>query len=364
MGDDANRRSPAPPRKPPTIYDVAEAAGVSHQTVSRLLKGDQGIKPANRERVLRALEELHYRPNMTARALATSRSHRVAALTQEIGLVGPGQIAQAAATEARQRGFVLDVITLDIEDSANVTEAIRLVNQQDVAGILALASTDELAAAFRDTEFHVPFFIASDEDQLGDGDDPEGVVHALDHLAAHLKTLGHVNVLHVAGPLTRAAGRNRERFVRKALDNHGLAFTYLVQGDWSARSGYEAVRTALQQVSFTAVIAANDQMAIGATRALLEAGFDVPGDVSVTGVDDIPESAYMTPPLTTIRLNFEMLGRNAFRGLLSEITGEEIDLLHRPAELVVRESTGPVGRGTERAGERRPSPRVAHSLPR
>ncbi|HWD63153.1 MAG TPA: LacI family DNA-binding transcriptional regulator, partial [Humibacter sp.] len=338
-------RSSAPLHKPPTIYDVARAAGVSHQTVSRLLKGDQGIKPANRERVLRALDELRYRPNMAARSLATSRSHRVAALTQEIGLVGPGQIAQAAAIEARQRGYVLDMITLDIEDGANVEEAIRLANQQDVAGILALASTDELAAAFRNTEFHVPFFIASDEDQLDDGDDPEGVSQALDQLAAHLKAFGHVDILHVAGPLTRAAGRNRERFVRKALADNGLALTDIIDGDWSARSGYQAVRSALQSFSFTAVIAANDQMAIGAIRALHEAGFDVPGDVSVTGVDDIPESAFVTPQLTTIHLNFETLGRNAFCGLLAEITGNPIEPLYQPAELVIRESTGPAGRG-------------------
>ncbi|GAB3614894.1 LacI family DNA-binding transcriptional regulator [Humibacter ginsengisoli] len=336
MGTSADRSA----GKQPTIYDVARQAGVSHQTVSRLLKGDPGIKPMNRERVLKALDELGYRPNLTARSLATNRSHRVAALTQEITQVGPGRVAQGASEEARAHGYVLDIITLDVGDRANVEEAIKLVNQHDVAGILALASTDELRDAFESARFQVPVVIPFGM-VAGNSDGPDMRGQAMRELVDHLVTLGHRRFLHLAGPGTWVAARNRREDFDDALAAHGLALEAVVHGDWSAKSGYDAVHQLGAGIPYTAILAANDQMAIGAILALSELGLRVPEDVSVTGMDDIPEAAYVRPPLTTIQLGLEEEGRDTFRQLLVLMTGEQTERRPTPATVVLRRSTGP-----------------------
>jgi LacI family transcriptional regulator len=334
-----NTGSPAErPAKQPTIYDVARLAGVSHQTVSRLIKGDSGIKPANRERVLKALDELNYRPNLTARSLATSRSHRVVALTQEITQVGPGKVAQGASEEARAHGYVLDIIALDVDDRANIEEAIALVNQHEVAGILALASTDELRAALESITFQVPVVIPL---EAGDADAERSGFRGMAsrELVDHLVNLGHRAFLHLAGPERWVAARNRHHDFEAALAHHGIPLTHVVHGDWSARSGYEAIRQLGAHSGCTAILAANDQMAIGAILALTEFGLRVPEDVSVTGMDDVPEAAYIRPPLTTVRLELEEEGRDTFRQLLAVMTGEHVERRPTPAKVILRCST-------------------------
>ncbi|WP_243065210.1 LacI family DNA-binding transcriptional regulator [Humibacter sp. RRB41] len=330
-----------PPARQPTIYDVARVAGVSHQTVSRLLKGDQGIKPANRERVLQALETLDYRPNLTARSLATRRSHRVAVLTQELGQVGPGKVVQGAAEEARLHGFVLDIITLDVGDRSNVEQGIRTVNQQDVAGILALASTDGLRAAFDRADFRIPVLMGGEGDEATGGPPLQVSTVAIPELVDHLVALGHRDIVHIAGPKKWVAARNRAFAFSNALKHHGLRLTRTVYGDWSAASGYEAVRSLPARARFTAVCAANDQMALGAMLALQERGLGVPTDVSVTGIDDIPEAAYLVPPLTTVRMNSEEQGHVAFRNLLAQINGETPTPIMVEGRVILRKSTAP-----------------------
>ena len=323
----------------PTIYDVARAAGVSHQTVSRLLKGDQGIKPANRERVMRALEELDYRPNLTARSLATRRSHRVAVLTQELGLVGPGEVVKGAAEEARLHGFVLDIFALDVGDRANVEQGIRTVNQQDVAGILALASTDELRAAFDRAHFRIPVLMGGEGDEAAGGPPLPVSTVAIPALVDHLVGLGHRDFVHIAGPNKWVAARNRASAFENALKKHGMKLARTVYGDWSAASGYQAVISLPADARFTVVCAANDQMALGAILALQERGLGVPTDVSVTGIDDIPEAAYLVPPLTTVHMNSEEQGRLAFRNLLAQINGETPAPIIVDGRVVLRKST-------------------------
>ena len=155
--------------KPATIYDVAKLAGVSHQTVSRFIKGYQGIRPATREKVVSALDQLGYRPNLTARSLKSGRSHRIAALTHEINQIGPSRIVQGASMAARQAGYLLDIIALDMGDPAAIQEALDLAAQLDVAGVLALASTDEMAEAFQHTDFRVPVVFAARGKRLRGG---------------------------------------------------------------------------------------------------------------------------------------------------------------------------------------------------
>ena len=329
--------------KPATIYDVAKLAGVSHQTVSRFIKGYQGIRPATREKVVSALDQLGYRPNLTARSLKSGRSHRIAALTHEINQIGPSRIVQGASVAARQAGYLLDIIALDMGDPAAIQEALDLAAQLDVAGVLALASTDEMAEAFQHTDFRVPVVFAAEVSDSVAGHPSELTSAGFPALITHLRSLGHERILHIAGPTTWSAARNRTRAFESTLRANGLLAVGNLSGDWSASSGYRAIRDAPHLFGATAVVASNDQMALGAILALTEAGLRVPDDVSVTGIDDIPEAAFFRPPLTTLRLDFEEAGAIAVDKLLSSIEENPRPTSDSPrmAPLIVRESTGP-----------------------
>ncbi|WP_051325633.1 LacI family DNA-binding transcriptional regulator [Glycomyces tenuis] len=326
--------------KPATIYDVARAAGVSHQTVSRFLKGYQGIRPHTREKVVAALAELRYRPNLTARSLKSGRSHRLAALTHELDQVGPSRIVQGASTAAKEAGYLLDIITFDMSDADAVDEAVRLATRQDIAGILALASTDAMTEVFERADFRVPAYIAAEEDDARTGHRTELSDVGFPSLIAYLAGLGHESFLHLAGPVTYSAARNRARAYERAIAERGLRSVGTLHGDWSAKAGYDAVMRLGGRIEATAIVAANDQTALGAMLALRQLGLRIPEDVSVTGVDDIPEAAYFAPPLTTLRVDFAAQGRTAVRELLSRLDGTPPPRVPAlPTELVIRSST-------------------------
>lgn len=329
-----------------TIYDVARAAGVSHQTVTRFLSGFEGIRPETRERVRQALVDLDYRPNLAARALTSGRSHRIGALTHELDNFGPGKIIQGATEAAREAGYVLDIVTVDVTRPETVDQAIELLRRHDMAGVLALSSTDEMTEAFERARFDVPVFVGAEPDEPDASTPSELTARGFPALIGHLADLGHQDLLHIAGPPTWSAARNRIRAYEQAAAARGLRSVGIVEGDWSSRSGHAAVHALPDPARATAIVAANDQMALGAMLALTERGLRVPDDVSVTGVDDIPEAAYLQPPLTTLRVDFELQGRVAFASLLGMITGGTIagtPALH--STLVVRQSTAPTHGG-------------------
>lgn len=326
--------------RPATIYDVARAAGVSHATVTRLLKGYEGIRPETRDRVDEAIRELDYRPNLNARSLTTGRSHRIAALTHEITQVGPNKILEGANLAARDAGYLLDVIALDVHNPAAIRESIDIALQFDLAGVLALSSTDEMTRAVEATTFRVPLYLATGIDKRPTDSAPAGT--GLFVVLRHLADLGHRDVVHIAGPHDWVGARNRIREYEAAVVQLGLRSRGVIHGDWSARSGYEAIASLPDDLPATAIVAANDQTALGVILALNERGHRVPDDVSVTGVDDNPEAAYFSPPLTTLRLDFAAQGRDAVQQLLARIDGVEPPPLSPPgAELIVRRSTGP-----------------------
>lgn len=328
--------------RPATIRDVAALAGVSHQTVHRFLQGYEGIRPATRERVVEALAALEYRPNLTARSLTTGRSLRLGALTHELDQFGPSKIIQGATQAARDAGYVLDIVSLDMGDPDEIGEALEMLTRHDLAGVLALASNDHMAQAFDAADFRVPTFLAGEEDDFVSEHPSQLTRVGFPALIAHLADLDHRRLLHVAGPAAWSAARNRARAFEAAVAAHGLESVGVVHGDWSARSGYEAVSALPAPPDFTAVVAGNDQMALGALLALQERGLRVPEDVSVTGVDDIPDAAYFSPPLTTLRVDFVAQGRRAVEHLLARIAGQEpADDETLPSALVVRRSTGP-----------------------
>jgi DNA-binding LacI/PurR family transcriptional regulator len=161
----------------------------------------------------------------------------------------------------------------------------------------------------------------------------------------HLLALGHKTVWHLAGPLDWKEAEERIEGWRSVLESVGAPVPGPLRGDWTARSGYEVGQRLLQIPELTAVLVANDQMALGLLRRLHESGREVPSDLSVVGFDDIPEAAYFTPPLTTVRQDFAELGRRCLHILLARIEGDETPTRVVVApELVVRESTGPMPR--------------------
>ncbi|WP_394554943.1 LacI family DNA-binding transcriptional regulator [Agromyces sp. MMS24-JH15] len=330
-------------RRPATIYDVAQAAGVSHQTVSRFLKGFEGIRPETREKVERALDELGYRPNLTARSLKSGRSHRIGALTHEVSHVGPSRIAAGAGAAAREAGYVLDLVALDVDDARSIEESLELLTQHDLAGVLALSSTDAMTRAFEETRFRVPALIAVSSDSDGGRHDP-AATH-LHELVDHLAALGHRRFVHIAGPVEWPAARWRTQMYERAVDELGLTSVGVLPGDWSSRSGYQAIMSLPTLPHATAYVAANDQTALGVMLALKERGVRIPEDVSVVGIDDIGDAAYFDPPLTTLHLEFEAQGQASVLELIATIEGapRTFDPIAQP-HVVARRSSGPAPR--------------------
>lgn len=335
-----------PPTRPATIYDVAKHAGVSHQTVSRYLRSYQGIRPATKQKVAAALEALNYRPNTAARLLTTGKSLRIAVLTHELKQYGPSQVLQGATKAARQASYWPDVVTLDASDPEDIARAIDTVRLSDLAGVLALSSTDEMTQAFEAVEFGVPAVINAKEEFTASAEPATATL--LEPMLEYLASLGHRDYLHIAGPKSWSAARDRQSDFLSAAANHGARETHTVEGDWSAKSAYHATTEFLAGLdkrhgaNVTAIVAASDQMALGAMRALGEAGIQIPDEMSVTGMDDIPDAAYFYPPLTTLRLDFEAQGRLACLRLLDKITTEPAaEPAATSPQLIVRASTGP-----------------------
>lgn len=335
----------ARPDKPATIYDVAKLAGVSHQTVSRWLKGDRSLRPATRERVEQALADTGYRPNQTARLLARNRPHRIAAFTHEISQVGPSRIAQGASAGAREAGYVLDIVTLDAGDRRSIEEAIELFDRPDVAGILALVSTDEVVEAFGRAHPRVRALVVTEADDVVGGAAESVSARAMALAVGHLGDHGHRRFVHVAGPSDWSVARNREEACRREVERRGFELVGVLHGNWSASSAYDAVLRSDELAGATAWVCANDQMAIGTMAALRDRGLDVPGSASVVGIDDIPEARYLRPALTTVHLEFEDQGRHSIERLVAMIEDREVPTEPEPsAQLMVRGSVGPAPR--------------------
>lgn len=329
--------------KPATIYDVAKVAGVSHQTVSRVLRGVEGIRPETREKVQEALAELRYRPSAVARELASSRPSRIGVVGYETFESSTSKVLKGVDEVATAAGYVLDIVTVDpLGDVDEIVARLDAINGSDVAGLLATSPTAQVREAFERSVFRMPVFL----DVNGDADPTPGPYFGTSVAARlvmdHLVSLGHRNIVHLAGPLGWDSAANREGVYHAALREHDLRDYPVARGDWSARSGYEAVRSLVVD-GVTAIFVANDRMALGVIRALTERGIRVPQDVSVAGIDDIPEAAYFSPPLTTVHVNFSESGQVAARSLISLIETPDQPLPEYPhSRLIPRESTAPL----------------------
>jgi DNA-binding LacI/PurR family transcriptional regulator len=327
------------------MTDVAKLAGVSHQTVSRVINGSPQVRPETRERVLLAMQELDYRPNSAARALVTGRSQTLGVVSFDTTLYGPASTLYAIERAAHDAGYFIMTVSLEALDRDSVLSAVERLRLQGVDGILLIAplkaAGDALLALPRD----VPLVAV----EAG----PAEVlpVVAVDQFAGavlatrHLLELGHPTVVHIAGPPDFLEADLRTDGWRSTLEAAGAEVPPVLVGDWSPRSGYELGRQLLERGPVSAVFVANDQMALGVLRALHEAGSEIPREVSVVGFDDIPEAQYYTPPLTTVRQEFREIGSRSLRLMLELIESERDGGPPAPAmvtpELILRSSTAP-----------------------
>ncbi|MFC4454141.1 LacI family DNA-binding transcriptional regulator [Deinococcus sonorensis] len=326
-----------------TIHDVAKRSGVSYQTVSRVINNHASVAEQTRARVMQAIEEMNYRPSILAKGLVTRRSQLIGVIGHGTDQYGPAQIVRNVEHSARAHGYETLLTTLRHFEEQEMLTAVARLQQFGVDGMVLLTPYDAHDIV-KGIGTSVPYIlIDAAADVAGTTvsiDQFEGGALATEHLAS----LGHRRILHIGGPGEWSDAELRYQGYLSVLERHGLPPLPRQLGDWSARSGHQAARQALDAgLDFTAVFAANDQMALGAMMALRQAGRTVPRDVSVVGFDDTPEAAYFDPPLTTINQNFGLLGR---KGL-----DELIRLIGRPQEvprhfvfqpqLVLRDSTAP-----------------------
>ena len=329
-------------RGAPVMVDVAALAGVSYQTVSRVINDQPGVRGSTRERVLAAMRELGYRPSTAARSLASGRSRTIGIVTIGSDLHGPTRTLRGVEQAVREAGWSVSTESVSRFDRPSAVAAVERMTAHGVEGIVAIDPELDAAAALRSLPVDVPLVVLRGGlDDVAAGVELDGGTSSR-KAVQHLLDLGHPTVRHLAGPLRWEAARSRIDGWRAALEAAGAPVHEPLQGDWSARSGYQAGRVLAADPDVSAVFAANDQMAIGLLLALHEAGRAVPGDVSVIGFDDIPEAAYLIPPLTTLRQDFEDEGRRTVEMLLAQIehpTTEPIPVRLVP-DLIVRASTG------------------------
>jgi DNA-binding LacI/PurR family transcriptional regulator len=330
------------------MSDVGRLAGVSHQTVSRVINGSASVRPATRERVLAAMHALGYRPNQIARALATGRTNTLGVVSFDTTLFGPASTMLGIERAAHQAGYFTIIVSLNALNRTSVSEAVERLRLHGVDGILVIAPVEESA----DAALHAP--VGDIPLVAVEGGPAAGVpVVAIDQFAGavrateHLLELGHKTVWHVAGPENFLEAQRRVEGWRSALSEAGAAVPEPLRGDWTARSGYRIGRALCVDRSVTAIFVANDQMALGVLRALNERGLHVPREVSVVGFDDIPEAAYFTPPLTTVKQDFDDMGRRSLQLLLRMLDGERVQTGTSVAPVLqVRASTARAPRQT------------------
>ena len=331
------------PARVANIFDVARLAGVSHQTVSRVLNNLPNVRPATRERVEQAIAQLRYSPSPAARALVTRRTRTIGLVTPGVSDFGPTSIAMHFNLAARTARYSVETVTALDSDATGIRWTIEALLRQRVDAIVLIVVDAAVLEFIRTLELTIPLVAVAAGPRRGPHvvsiDQYRGARSAVRHLAE----LGYTRIHHLAGPATAPDAIERVRGWRDELVAQRLEAPELLQGDWTARSGYELGHE-IELGPATAAFTSNDQMAIGLLAAMRERETSVPEGLSVVGFDDIPEAGYLSPPLTTVRQDFAALGALMMQKVLVAV--EEPDSATEdtplPTRLVVRQSTGPL----------------------
>ena len=330
-----------PPR--PTMLDVARPSGVSYQTVSRVINDHPYVSKETRQRVQAAIDKLGYRPSKAATKLASKSSKIIAVILYGIWLPGQSEIALNVELAAKTSGF--DVILINItEPRHQLIEALDNIKGWAVDGIISIVPVKGLAfEEMRAITGETPVVQIGSVRASGTPSVTIDETYGTEQLVSHLIDLGHTRFAEISGPLDWFSAQVRHQATLDTLAARGLDAPVSDEANWTVSGGYRAAKRLLEAGhDFSALVVANDSMALGAIRALHEAGLSVPRDVSVVGFDDIPEAAYFSPPLTTVRRNLIQLGMASFEYLMQvmddpDAPAEQRVLLPR---VIYRESTG------------------------
>ena len=334
------------PNSHPTLRDVARLAGVSHQTVSRVINGSEDVLPETRANVEAAIKQLGYRPNAIARSMARGQTHTLACISPNLTDYTFASVIEGAETEARQHDYFL------LSSSATDPKAFHalvdeLVGHRRVDGLIVINPYSDDRFQHIPEKFPVVFVGAQSHEQKISSvclDDEKVAYEA----TRHLISLGHTDIALVTGPMEEDCSLDRTEGYRRALQEAGIPFddSKIIEGDWSATSGQDALLSFVEQGRVpTAVFAQNDRMAMGVLRAARDVNIKVPTQLAVIGVDDMPLSSYFDPPLTTMRQDMPRIGQEATRMLLDIIQKKNTDQreMKLSAQLVVRQSTSKGG---------------------
>ncbi|MDN4641318.1 LacI family DNA-binding transcriptional regulator [Agreia sp. PsM10] len=323
------------------MHDVARLAGVSHQTVSRVINDAPNIRDETKQRVLDSMEQLQYRPNRAARALVTSRSRTIGILSASRTNYGPAASIQAIEDAANAAGYAVTTANIHGFESTSIVRAIDRLLDQAIEGLVVIAPQRRVFDTLAGMALRLPIVTLQSTGTDGDRSLSVDQIMGARLATRHLIELGHRSIYHLAGPQDWIEAEARMTGFLDEMNAQDMPTTAPFLGDWTAEFGYFAGRELLRVRDFTAIFAANDQMALGLMHAIRDARLDVPGDISIVGFDDIPDAAHFWPPLTTVRQDFPELGRRCVALLLGGLdAGEQYDGIIAPT-LVVRGSTGP-----------------------
>ncbi len=326
--------------KQANIYDVARLAKVSHQTVSRVLNNNPSIRPETKTRVLKAMESLGYRPSLAARALASSRSKMLGILSSDTDFTGPAAMVHHMEAAARAQGYFVVTVGIDANDEESVQSGIDHLMKLGIEGLALVTPQLRAVEIARAAVAGIPVVTLDSMYRMDE------LAVSVDNFAGgaaatqHLIYLGHRNIVHISGPqgwfesTTRAAGYTATMLNANLIPQ-------VIDGDWLIDTGYRiGKKLDIDSKEVTALFIANDRMSFGFMHAMRERGIEVPKRLSIVGFDDLEESAYSSPPLTTLRQDFKSLGNRAMNLLLSEISGTSTKKLDRLIpELIKRGST-------------------------
>jgi DNA-binding LacI/PurR family transcriptional regulator len=329
--------------KKANIYDVAKLAGVSHQTVSRVLNDHPSLKPETREKVEKAIIELRYRPNQAARQLVTSRSKMIGILIAGTELYGPWAILNAMEREARKEGYTVISISVLPGSPDSWNEGIEQLRNLDIDGVITIALPNEIVKAVEKALTSATIVIVDTEpskkfDAVNIENFDGGKI-----ATQHLIDLGHKRITHITGPAEGYEGERRRDGYCDAMTEANLEID-VVEGDWSITTGYQIGKLlAARKSPPTAIFASNDHLALGAIKALKENGVRIPDEMSIVGFDNIPEAAYLSPALTTVHQDFDELGKISINRMLIQLKeNTKAESFTIAPELIVRESTQPL----------------------
>jgi DNA-binding LacI/PurR family transcriptional regulator len=324
-----------------TLKSVATLSGVSYQTVSRVINGMPHVSDTTKKRVIRVMKELGFRPNMSARQLRSRRSTTVGLVTFATSYYGPSHVLANSEEYVKDLGFGFmfrGIIEVSIDEIRRAVDdlcgyqvcgiLIHLPLHVDLHDLQDLCQNVPLVAVDSDFGFKAPSVLIDNE--LGS------------RIATkHLIDLGHRKIAYMQGPPGWRASKQRSEGWHAELKAVRLEPGPLVQGDWSAGSGYEAAKNLLAKGrgKFTALVVANDQMALGAIRAFQESGLRIPEDISIVGFDDVPEAAFFGPPLSTIKQDFAALGKLSVHCLVEQLKGNQSGTFTIQPTFIERKST-------------------------